>query len=84
MRVNQLVHEVRGALRLHKVHCHLSDADLAAILRDSAEEIGDSRRTRDIVECAVAKVDFVCRELSAGADPADVTLPSCRVAKKSR
>ncbi len=80
MRIRHLVHEIRGALRLHKLECYLSDADIEAILRDSAEEVSDSRRTRDIVECAIAKVDFVCRELSAGVDPSRVELPSCRKA----
>jgi hypothetical protein len=79
-----LIHELRGALRLHKVECHLSALDLEAILRDSIEEIGDKRRVDDIVECAVAKADSVCREISAGVDPASVTVPSCRAAKKGR
>lgn len=79
-----LIHELRGALRLHKVECHLSELDLEAILRESIEEIGDKRRVDDIVECAIAKADFICRELSAGVDPAKLILPTCREARKSR
>jgi len=79
-----LIHELRGALRQHKVECHLSELDLQALVRDSVEEIGNPHRVRDIVECAVAKADYICREISAGVDPSQVSIPSCRAASRRR
>jgi len=64
--------------------CALSEADLTAILRDSIEELGDKRQRRDIVECAIAKADYICRELSAGVAPEQVEVPSCEKARKAR
>jgi hypothetical protein len=65
MRIRQLLSELRCALRVSKIPCDLSEADLQAILRESADDVGDPHRTRCIIECAVHRAEHACEEISA-------------------
>lgn len=65
MRIRPLVHDVRCALRVSRINCELSDADLAAMLKEAAHEIGGRGRTRQIIECTVMRAHHVCEAMLA-------------------